>query len=126
MFVHGVNVLISDLVSQFSSENACVSYFLNILIDTTLGIVLIYLILHVLTHIFSEKLHYNGFESGVYGTPPRFKFWARQAVLYVVALTTMKFLVIGLLGLFPGLFKLGAWLLSWTWTGDGDAVQVIL
>ncbi|KAJ3808300.1 hypothetical protein F5876DRAFT_7662, partial [Lentinula aff. lateritia] len=55
MFVHGVNVLISDLLSQFSSENACVSYFLNILVDTTLGVALIYLILHVLTHIFSER-----------------------------------------------------------------------
>ncbi|KAJ4479169.1 vacuolar membrane protein-domain-containing protein [Lentinula aciculospora] len=125
MFVHGVNVLISDLLSHFSSENACVSYFLNILVDTTLGVALIYLILHVLTHIFSENLHLQGFESGIYGSPPRVKFWARQATLYVVALTTMKFLVIGLLALFPGIFKIGAWLLSWTWTDEGDAVQVI-
>ncbi|KAE9409802.1 hypothetical protein BT96DRAFT_806157 [Gymnopus androsaceus JB14] len=126
MFLHGVNVLISDLLSHFSSANACVSYFLNILVDTTLGVALIYLILHVLTHIFSEKFHLKGFESGVYGSPPQFKFWARQAVLYVTALTTMKFLVIGLLALFPGLFKIGAWLLSWTWTGEGDALQVIV
>ncbi|KAJ3875053.1 vacuolar membrane protein-domain-containing protein [Lentinula edodes] len=125
MFVHGVNVLVSDLLSHFSSENACVSYFLNILVDTTLGVALIYLILHVLTHIFSEKFHLKGYESGIYGTPPRVKYWARQAALYVVALTTMKFLVIGLLALFPGLFQIGAWLLSWTWTDEGDAFQVI-
>lgn len=37
MFVHGVNVLVSHLISHHSSANACVSYFLNILIDTTLG-----------------------------------------------------------------------------------------
>lgn len=37
MFVHGVNVLISDLGSHHSSGNACVFYFLNILVDTTLG-----------------------------------------------------------------------------------------
>lgn len=37
MFVHGVNVLISGVVSHHTSNNACVSYFLNILIDTTLG-----------------------------------------------------------------------------------------
>lgn len=37
MFVHGVNVLISGLVAHLSSGNACVLYFLNILIDTTLG-----------------------------------------------------------------------------------------
>ena len=37
MFVHGLNVLISDIVSRLSSGNACVLYFLNILVDTTLG-----------------------------------------------------------------------------------------
>lgn len=38
MFVHGVNVFISDVGSTRSSGNACVLYFLNILIDTTLGV----------------------------------------------------------------------------------------
>ncbi|EEB89017.1 hypothetical protein MPER_12939 [Moniliophthora perniciosa FA553] len=37
----------------------------------------------------------------------------------------MKFVVIALLALFPGLFKIGEWLLSWTWTEKGDALQVI-
>ena len=37
MFVHGVNVFISDFVSQATEANACVFYFLNILIDTTIG-----------------------------------------------------------------------------------------
>jgi hypothetical protein len=37
MFVHGVNVLVSDFVAHHSSSNACVPYFLNILLDTTLG-----------------------------------------------------------------------------------------
>ena len=37
MFVHGVNLLISGVVAHVASGNACVLYFLNILIDTTLG-----------------------------------------------------------------------------------------
>jgi hypothetical protein len=37
MFVHGVNVAISDVLQRISEGNACVFYFLNILIDTTLG-----------------------------------------------------------------------------------------
>lgn len=37
LFVHGGNVLISGIVARLSSGNACVLYFLNILIDTTLG-----------------------------------------------------------------------------------------
>ena len=37
MFVHGVNLLISGIVAHVASGNACVLYFLNILVDTTLG-----------------------------------------------------------------------------------------
>jgi len=125
MFVHAFNVFVSDLVSHHSSNNACVSYFLNILIDTTVGVGLIYVVLRVLTFIVSEKFQLKGFESGVYGTPPSFKYWMRQATLYIMALTTMKFMVIGLLALLPGLWTLGAWLLSWTWTGGGDTVEVV-
>ncbi|KAG7097360.1 hypothetical protein E1B28_004711 [Marasmius oreades] len=125
MFVHGVNVLISGIISHYGSSNACVSYFLNILIDTTLGVLILYGIHHGLTHIITEKLHLQGFQSGVYGKPPSIMFWARQAAVYVFSLTTMKFAVIGLLALFPGLYKIGEWLLSWTWTEEGDDLQVI-
>lgn len=37
LFVHGVNVLISDIVAHVAMGNACVLYFLNILLDTTFG-----------------------------------------------------------------------------------------
>lgn len=37
MFVHGVNVLVSVGAADEFSANACVFYFLNILLDTTLG-----------------------------------------------------------------------------------------
>lgn len=144
MFVHGVNVLISHLGSHHSSGNACVYYFLNILIDTTLGernpfpyrsdytnffigIALIYAILRISTHVLADRLHLTGFQSGQYGSPPSINFWLRQAAVYVLALTSMKLLVVGLFALFPGIFKIGEWLLSWTKTGDNeDALQVIL
>ncbi|KAH8118640.1 vacuolar membrane protein-domain-containing protein [Phellopilus nigrolimitatus] len=123
MFVHGVNVLISDLGAHHASGNPCALYFLNILIDTTLGVGIIYFIHHLLTHLFSNKLHLKGFESGQYGDPPSMLYWARQAAVYVTSLTTMKVLVIGLFAVWPGIFKFGDWLLSWT--GGGDAMQVI-
>ena len=72
----------------------------------------------------SEKLHCTGFKSGQYGDPPSFWFWARQATVYVFSLTAMKLLVVGLFAVWPGIFKIGAWLLSWT--GASDAVQVIV
>ncbi|KDR84044.1 hypothetical protein GALMADRAFT_55406 [Galerina marginata CBS 339.88] len=125
LFVHGANLFVSDLASNHSSSNACVSYFLNILIDTTFGIALIYFTLHALTRLFTEKLKLKGFESGVYGDPPSLKYWARQAAIYVLALTTMKTVVVTILILFPGIYVAGEWLLSWTWTGEGDGLQVV-
>ncbi|KAF8461828.1 vacuolar membrane protein-domain-containing protein [Russula ochroleuca] len=122
MFVHGVNVLISDLGSTRSSGNACVFYFLNILIDTTLGVGAIYLALHLLTWLFTVKLQLKGFQSGQYGTPPSLNYWGRQAVVYVVSLTSMKLLVVLLLS-WHRLLDFGAWLLSWL--GNGDTAQVV-
>ncbi|KDQ64450.1 hypothetical protein JAAARDRAFT_28080 [Jaapia argillacea MUCL 33604] len=123
MFIHGVNVFISDFGAHHISGNACVYYFLNILIDTTFGVGVIYLILHVLTNILSEKLGLSGFESGQYGSPPSLNYWARQAAVYVLSLTTMKIVVVGLFALWPGIVEVGAWLLSWL--GSENAVQVI-
>jgi hypothetical protein len=74
----------------------------------------------------SDHFHLKGFESGVYGDPPSFLYWARQATVYVVALTTMKLLVLLILIWFPGLLPIGEWLLSWTHIGRGDSIQVIL
>jgi len=144
MFVHGVNVFISDVGSTRSSGNACVFYFLNILIDTTLGmspctsssssseslmlytagVGAIYLALHLLTWLFTDKLQFKGFQSGQYGSPPSLNYWARQAAVYVVSLTSMKLFVVLLLAYWRRLLDIGAWLLSWL--GNGDTAQVVL
>ncbi|KAG0702407.1 vacuolar membrane protein-domain-containing protein [Suillus ampliporus] len=125
MFVHGVNVLISDLGSHHNSGNACTYYFLNVLIDTTLGVAIIYIVHHGLTYLLAKRLRLKGYESGQYGSPPSITYWTRQAAVYVFALTTMKMLVVGLFAAWPGISKVGDWLLSWTAIGDGDAFQVI-
>lgn len=72
----------------------------------------------------TEKLGFKGFESGKYGTPPSFGHWFRQLSVYIFALTTMKALVVALFALWPGIFKLGEWLLSFL--GTSEAAQVIL
>jgi len=91
-----------------------------------LGVGALYLILHGLTDVLSKKLQYSGFESGVYGNPPAFNFWARQAALYVMSLTTMKLLVIMIIILVPGIFDVGEWLLRWTRGGDGEVILYAL
>ncbi|KAG2041992.1 vacuolar membrane protein-domain-containing protein [Suillus americanus] len=125
MFVHGVNVLISDLGSHHNAGNACTYYFLNVLLDTTLGVAIIYVVHHGLTYLLAKKLYLKGYESGQYGSPPSIAYWARQAAVYVFALMSMKMLVVGLFTVWPGISKVGDWLLSWTAIGHGDAFQII-
>lgn len=123
MFVHGVNVIVSDVGSTRTSGNACVYYFLNILLDTTLGVYAIYITLFFLTWYFTEKLKLKGLRSGQYGTPPSLNYWVRQLAIYVVSLTSMKMLVVALVSFWDVLSDIAAWLLSWL--GNGDTVQVI-
>lgn len=81
---------------------------------------------HGLTYLLAKKLHLKGYESGQYGSPPSIAYWARQAAVYVFALSTMKIVVVGLFAVWPGISTVGDWLLSWTAIGNGEAFQVIL
>lgn len=88
------------------------------------GVAIIYLILHLLTNFMTVKCGFKGFESGEYGNPPLFSYWLRQTTIYVLSLTTMKLLVVSLFAIWPGIFKVGEWLLSFL--GTSDVLQVIL
>ncbi|KAG8986438.1 hypothetical protein FRB94_005625 [Tulasnella sp. JGI-2019a] len=124
MVVHGLNIGISDLVSSPSSgNNPCTAYFMNVTFDVTVGVGIIWSVLHGLTHLFSNKLHLAGFESGSYGNPPLFGYWLKQASVYIVAVLAMKLAVGALLAFVPPLFIVGGWLLSWT-NGD-ERLQII-
>lgn len=123
--VHLSNVFISDLVAHHSSNNPCTLYFLNVLVDTTVGVALIYAFLHAGTWLLATKLQLKGFKSGDYGgMPPSKIYWVRQATVYVTSLIFMKLAVIALFSIWPGLFRIGDWLLSWT--GGDAALQVIV
>ena len=144
-FVHLTNVLISDVGADHSKKgsNACVFYFFNVLIDTTFGmyrldpidrctraygsctgVAAIYGLLRFANYTLVDKLQLKGYQSGQYGTPPKFTYWARQAAVYVAVLTTMKLMVVGVFALWPGIISIGEWLLKWT--GTNEDVQVIL
>lgn len=62
---------ISDQVAYHGNENACSLYFLNVLIDTTIGVLIMWLSLKGLTAASVRIWGSEGFESGVYGDPPR-------------------------------------------------------
>ncbi|PWZ03383.1 hypothetical protein BCV70DRAFT_197599 [Testicularia cyperi] len=69
LFVHILNVVLSDFVARGGGENPCSLYFLNILVDTTLGVFFIYLGLRYITHFFTNVLGKDGFVSGQYSPP---------------------------------------------------------
>ncbi|KAH7105327.1 vacuolar membrane protein-domain-containing protein [Auriculariales sp. MPI-PUGE-AT-0066] len=121
-FVHFTNVFIASLAGHISSQNPCAQYMLHIMIDTTLGVALLFVILKLFTYILSHKLDLKGFESGQYGSPPSLSFWGRQAAVYVVSLLSMKLLVLLLVSIAPFLTSAAEWMLSWL----GEDAQVIL
>jgi STIMATE family len=72
LFVHILNVLLSWLGSRASEgeNNPCSLYFLNIAIDTTIGVLFIYYCMKFLTHYFTDVLGWPGFVSGQYSSTP--------------------------------------------------------
>ncbi|KIJ56932.1 hypothetical protein M422DRAFT_104141, partial [Sphaerobolus stellatus SS14] len=113
-FIHGLNILISDVIARIAKGNPCNLYFLNILIDTTIGVGYIYLVLHAADKLLTNRLKLKGFRSGQYGDPPSLAYWARQASVYVFTILTMKLLMVGLFAAWPGIFDIAAYIIKWT------------
>ncbi|EPQ28196.1 uncharacterized protein PFL1_04024 [Pseudozyma flocculosa PF-1] len=122
-------------------RNPCSLYFLNVLIDTTLGVFIIYTLLSLLTHILTDVLRLRGFVSGQYSdrpiapasasgsqqqhqqqqipttrrgrtARPRLSYWAKQLAVYLFVLLLMKLSVLVILAVFPFLIDMGSWLLK--------------
>ena len=53
-------------MSHHGSKNACTAYFLSILIDCTLGVLIIYAVLRIFSYILIDRLHLPGFKNGQY------------------------------------------------------------
>ncbi|KAI9475426.1 MAG: vacuolar membrane protein-domain-containing protein [Benjaminiella poitrasii] len=116
--VHTLNLVASHLFGRNPEQesNPCVWYFLNIFVDTTFGVLVIWAVLSIVKLI-ARLYHLKGFQSGLYGEPPlrnQIKTWAKQLAVYIVALVMMKTVVVVLFGLCPWLESFGRWVMSWT------------
>ena len=140
LFVHILNVVLSDFVASGGGENPCSLYFLNILVDTTVGVFFIYIALKWVTWFLTQRLGLEGFVSGQYTPPlpsivtasasssastqsgasrrafrrgrPRIEYWFKQLGSYLFVLFLMKMAVLVIFALFPFLFDVGSWILS--------------
>ncbi|KAL7749530.1 hypothetical protein RI367_005085 [Sorochytrium milnesiophthora] len=127
-FVHGLNVLISLLAgsaSESHTRNPCVWYFLNVAIDCTLGVYLLFLWLRLAARLV-VTLQLDDLESGYYGDPPRVLAWIKQTILFSWCLFLVKICVVLLLRFLPFLGAVGKWVLSPFGNARGEVVFVML
>ncbi|KAI8150172.1 vacuolar membrane protein-domain-containing protein [Fennellomyces sp. T-0311] len=118
--IHFLNLAVSYIVGRPMNgpkTNLCVWYFLNVLVDTTLGVGILWFWLHSLQYVLERYLHVQYIRSGQYGPPPlrrRILPWARQTAVFIVSEGLMKLCVFALFRLCPFLFDVGDWALRWT------------
>jgi hypothetical protein len=73
-----LNHQISNVVAGAAESNPCSLYFLNVLLDTTIGVLIFYVFLKGLTWLLTAFMGKEGFVSGQYGNPP-------NPILYVIS-----------------------------------------
>jgi hypothetical protein len=100
-------------------------YFLNILLDTTIGVFIIYMLMRVYVGI-ARLLGVRDMRSGYYGRPPRVSAWLRQLCIFVMALASMKLLVLLALRIFPIFFWFGQWALAPIEAIGDQRIQVVV
>lgn len=124
--LHMLNLLMSIIFSQSGlpelDDNPCTWYFLNILVDTTLGVPVLWFFLFIL-HTTAFRLGVKDILSGEYGEPPKWSAFLKQAVLYLIAMCLMKCVLYLFFWWMPFIDDLGQFLISWT--GFDARVQVI-
>ncbi|KAI8371478.1 vacuolar membrane protein-domain-containing protein [Radiomyces spectabilis] len=126
--IHFLNLAVSYLAGRphrGPRTNLCVWYFLNVAVDTTLGVCILWAWLHALQWVL-ERLHVTYVRTGHYGPPPlrrRLGPWFKQTLIFVAAEALMKFCVYVMFRVFPILFELGSWVLKWT--KDNYRYQVV-
>lgn len=113
-FIHILNVGVSSFSRDDTSpsQNPCVWYLLNLLLDTTLGVGVLYLVLKMLNRVFDRMGFSQAVASGYYGKPPQFSIWLSQFSIFFMGLIIMKILVVIIIEIFPSIVELGHFLLS--------------
>ncbi|KAH9825741.1 Pfam:DUF3661 [Teratosphaeria destructans] len=97
--------------------NPCSYYLLNLGIDTTLGIPVLYILLKILHAAFLRTplaRPTESIKSGHYGQPPKYQWWLKQSLIYFIGLVGMKLFVFFLFAAMPWLPWVGDWALRWT------------
>lgn len=96
LFMHFANIFLSTL----TNEDPCSLYLLNFLLDATLGMLVIWVGVKVVSKIVEHK-HLTLLMFGEYGDPPRVAAWLSQCSVYLLIIALEKS-VVTLVLLVPG------------------------
>ena len=98
---HCLNLLVAVIFDRLEDYNACVWYFLNIMIDTTFGCLIAILLLKLLEYAVN-RFHWTSLRTGSYKTSTKaisMKPWILQLTAWVCIFTIMKAIVVGIMWL---------------------------
>lgn len=98
MLIHFANVFLAELSNE---QDPCTWYFINYLLDTTIGLLVIWICLRIL-HFIAVRKGWIRLRMGEYGSPPEFKTWMYQCVAYIGVMFVEK-------GVILAFFQLKFW-----------------
>ncbi|CAH3016923.1 unnamed protein product [Porites evermanni] len=85
MLVHFANIFLAGLFKG----DPCTWYLINFLLDSTLGLVVIYLCLQFM-QVVVRMYDWDSLRFGEYGNPPQCRAWMGQCILYLCAVIVEK------------------------------------
>ncbi|KAI8914174.1 vacuolar membrane protein-domain-containing protein [Gorgonomyces haynaldii] len=91
--VHFTNLFLSLISKDPQTDNPCVFYFLNLGLDTTVGVGILYLFL-MWIHGLCSYVGVTEIEMGVYGEPPKLYAWFKQLLIFLLAWVFVKLIVV--------------------------------
>ncbi|KAG2237341.1 hypothetical protein INT48_009074 [Thamnidium elegans] len=130
--IHCINICISYAASkpgQGPPTNLCTWYFLNVAIDTTLGVLLLWCWFNLISTTLDVFNLNDGYRTGEYGPPPFNRMlvpWIRQMSVFLLAELFAKFCLYIFLVNSPWLFWLGEICINWTRDEKSQVVFVML
>lgn len=92
--MHVLNVILSHIAGFESPINdPCVWYFLNVLLDTTVGLLTLFILLRIWL-LFVTCAKWTRCETGNYGEPPSVLSWILQLISFLIIIVINKFILI--------------------------------
>ncbi|TMW61270.1 hypothetical protein Poli38472_013733 [Pythium oligandrum] len=97
LMIHVLNIFSAIATANFSAQpsdaDECAFYFMNVVIDTTLGVYIAYLLLNVVTAFAMRRNWPSLKHPGRYGDPPSLRVWTIQLLSWMGVLVVMKAIV---------------------------------